>query len=124
MIAVTAGLVCVLAAWCRKRFGAAVGIVAALLFSLDPTVIAHGRYVKNDITVTATAFLAVIAWEWFLNTGKGRALIWSGLALGLALGSKFSAVFLLPVFLVLYFLSEVQRFSLARALRTFAVWES
>src|SRR6202167_3341471 len=105
MIVVTVGLVCVLAAWCRKRFGAAVGIVAALLFSLDPTVIAQGRYVKNDMTVTAMAFLAVIAWEWFLETGKTRALIWSGVALGLALGSKDSAVFLLPVFLVLYLLS-------------------
>ncbi len=127
MIAVTVGLVCVLAAWCRKRFGAAVGIVAALLFSLDPTVIAQGRYVKNDMTVTATAFLAVIAWEWFLNTGKGRALIWSGVALGLAFGSKFSGVFLLPVFLVLYVVHhlyvqhEGRRFSVARASRSFAV---
>src|ERR1700691_262143 len=49
MIAVTVGLVGVLAGWCRRRFGAAVGIAAALLFSLDPTVIAHGRYVKNDM---------------------------------------------------------------------------
>lgn len=106
MIGVTVGLVCVLAAWCRKRFGAAVAIVAALLFSLDPTVIAQGRYVKNDMTVTAMAFLAVIAWEWFLTTGTDRALISSGVALGLALGSKDSAVFLLPVFLVLYVLRE------------------
>ena len=121
MIAITVGLVCVLAAWCRKRFGAAVGIVAALLFSLDPTVIAQGRYVKNDMTVTAMAFLAVIAWEWFLETGKTRALIWSGVALGLALGSKYSAVFLLPVFLILYAIQEWRTFSPARALRSFAV---
>jgi hypothetical protein len=121
MIAVTVGLVCVLAAWCRKRFGAAVGIVAALLFSLDPTVIAQGRYVKNDMTVTAMAFLAVMAWDWFLTTGKDRALISSGLALGLALGSKYSAVFLLPVFLVLYVLHEWRKFSLARFVRSFAV---
>src|SRR5579863_9038596 len=121
MIAVTVGLVCVLAAWCRRRFGAAAGIVAAVLFSLDPTVIAHGRYVKNDMTVTATAFLAVIAWEWFLDSRKVLALIWSGAALGLALGGKFSAVFLLPVFLVLYFVREGRGFSLTRALRSFAV---
>jgi hypothetical protein len=105
MIAVTVGLVCLLGAWCRRRFGAAVGIVAALLFSLDPTVIAQGRYVKNDMIVAATAFLAVIAWEWFLTTGKTAALICSGVALGLALGSKNSAVFLLPVFLILHVLS-------------------
>ena len=121
MIGVTVGLVCVLAGWCRRRFGAAAGIVAALLFSLDPTVIAHGRYVKNDMTVTATAFLAVIAWDWFLRTGKGSALIWSGVALGLALGSKYSAVFLIPVFLVLYLLHEWRKFSPVRFLKSFAV---
>jgi hypothetical protein len=116
MIAVTVGLVCVIAAWCRRRFGAAVGIVAALLFSLDPTVIAQGRYVKNDMAVAATAFLTVIAWEWFLETRKTPALIWSGVALGLALGSKNSAVFLLPVFLVLYVLSGA---GLRPAIRSF-----
>jgi hypothetical protein len=121
MIGVTVGLVCVLSGWCRRRFGAAVGIVAALLFSFDPTVIAHGRYVKNDMTVTAMAFLAVIAWDWFLRTGKGSALIWSGVALGLALGSKYSAVFLLPVFLVLYLFHEWRNFSPVRFLKSFAV---
>lgn len=104
MIGVTVGLVIALAAWCRRRFGAVVGIVAALLFSLDPTAIAHGRYVKNDMTVTAMAFLAVIAWDWFLTSRRRAALVWSGVALGLALGSKFSAVFLLPVFVALYLL--------------------
>ncbi|HEY1760138.1 MAG TPA: glycosyltransferase family 39 protein [Bryobacteraceae bacterium] len=121
MIGMTLGLLCVLAAWCRRRFGAVVGIVAALLFSLDPTVIAHGRYVKNDMTVTATAFVAVIAWEWFLSTRRRAALIWSGVALGLALGSKDSAVFLLPVFLVLYVLQEWRTFSFLRALRSVAI---
>lgn len=119
MIAVTVGLVCMLAAWCRRRFGAAVGIVAALLFSLDPTVIAHGRYVKNDMTVTAMAFLAVIAWDWFLETRKLVALISSGVALGLALGSKNSAVFLLPVFVALYLLRGWA--GSRAALRSFAV---
>src|ERR1035438_2546305 len=33
MIGVTVGLEIALAAWCRRRFGAVVGIVAALLFS-------------------------------------------------------------------------------------------
>lgn len=128
MIAVTVGLLLALAAWCRRKFGTAAGIFAALLFALDPTVIAHGALVKNDMTVTAMAFLAVIAWDWFLETGKGIALAASGVALGLALGSKFSALFLLPVFLILYLLREYRlrerrKFSWARFLRSFAVIE-
>lgn len=119
MIAVTLGLVLLLAAWCRKKFGAPAGVLAAALFALDPTVIAHGRYVKNDMTVTAFAFLAVIAWDWFLETGKGSALLASGLALGLALGSKYSALFLLPVYLFLYLLREGRVLSWPRFAKTF-----
>ncbi len=118
MIAVTVGLLLILAAWCRKRFGATAAVVAACLFALDPTVIAHGRYVKNDMTVTALAFLAVIAWDWYLESGKPLALLSAGLSLGLALGSKYSAVFLLPVFLILYVMREWRRFSLLRSVRT------
>jgi hypothetical protein len=120
MIAVTIGLLLVMAAWCRRRFGPAAGIVAALLFALDPNVIAQGRYVKNDMLVTALSFVAVISWDWFLRTGKGSALIASGIALGLALGSKYSALFLLPVFLILYLLREWHNFSLPRFLKSFA----
>jgi hypothetical protein len=121
MIAVTIGLLLALAAWCRRRFGPTVGIVAAFLFALDPNVIAQGRYVKNDMLVTALAFVAVIAWDWFLETRKGIALTASGLALGLALGSKYSALFLLPVFLILYLLRKWRNFSLPRFLKSFAV---
>ena len=72
MIAISVALVLVLAAWTRRKFGALAGIAAALLFSLDPTVIAHGHYVKNDMTVTALAFVAVIAWNFFLKSGEGK----------------------------------------------------
>jgi hypothetical protein len=120
-IAVTVGLLVVLAAWCRRKFGAVAGVVAAFLFALDPTIIAHGRYVKNDMLVAAMAFVAVIAWDWFLESGQGSALIASGVALGLALGSKYSAVFLLPVFLILYLLKERRDFKWTRCLKSFAV---
>jgi hypothetical protein len=101
MIAVSIGLLIALGLWCRRRFGAPAGFATAALFALDPTVIAHGRYVKNDVTVTAFGFLAVIAWDWYLERRTKLTLISAGAALGLALGSKFSAVYLLPVFVIL-----------------------
>lgn len=121
MIAVTVGLLLAIAWWCKVRFGALAGLVAAVLFAADPTVIAHGRYVKNDMTVTAMAFLAVIAWDWFLRSRRNVALVASGVSLGLALGSKFSAVFLLPVFLLLYVFANWRKFSVVRFVKSFAV---
>lgn len=120
MIAVTNALLLLIAVWTRRRFGAIAGLLSAALFSLDPTVVAHGALVKNDMTVAATSFLAVIAWDWFLRTGKGIALASSGLALGLALCSKYSALFLLPVFLVLYIFEKRGNFSLAHFAKSFA----
>ncbi len=121
MIAVTVGLLLALSAWCKIRFGALAGLIAAVLFAADPTVIAHGRYVKNDMTVTAMAFLAVIAWDWYLRNGRFIALAASGASLGLALGSKFSAVFLLPVFLLLYLLANWRKFSVLHFVKSFVV---
>ncbi len=109
MIGVSAAFVLLLGCWTRARFGPLAGLLAAALFSLDPTVIAHGALVKNDMTVAATSFLAVIAWDWYLRSGKGIALTASGLALGLALCSKYSALFLLPVFFVLYLIPKQSR---------------
>lgn len=120
MIGVSAAFVLLLGLWTKRRFGPLAGLVTAGLFSLDPTVIAHGALVKNDMTVSATSFLAVIAWDWYLRSGKGIALVSSGLALGLALCSKYSALFLLPVFLVLYGLSHRRNPSLRHFAKSFA----
>jgi 4-amino-4-deoxy-L-arabinose transferase-like glycosyltransferase len=114
MIAVNLALVFALAAWCRAKFGAPAGVLAALFLMLDPTVIAHGRYVKNDMMAALTVFLAVIAWEWFLERQKRTALIAAGVALGAAIGTKFSALFLIPVFAILYVVHEGRGVSFRR----------
>src|SRR5580658_7434962 len=46
-------------------------------------------------------FLACIAWGAFLKRPSARRLLTAGLALGLALATKFSALLLLPVLVIL-----------------------
>ena len=121
MIAVTAAAILALAAWTRKRFGTKAALVAACLLGLDPNFLAHGRYVKHDVPVTLFAFLAVIAWEWFLDSHGKLALLAAGAALGLALGTKFNAVFLVPVFVILYVVHERRRLRFFAAARVFAI---
>lgn len=97
-IAVALGLGAALAYWTRARFGASPALLALTLYVADPNMLAHGRYVTTDIWVAAFSFLACILWcEALLR----RTYFWyaaAGIALGLALGSKFSALYLLPVF--------------------------
>jgi hypothetical protein len=90
-IALTALLGLSIALWTRARFGVAPALVALTLYAFDPNIIAHGRYVTNDLAVALFSFLACVAW--------GHPVL-CGLALGLALGSKFSAIFLLPVLVI------------------------
>ena len=88
--------------WTRRHFGAPAALLALFLFATDPNIIAHGRYTTNDLLLALFFFLAVIAWTEYLLRRRVRDLVWSGLALGLALLTKSSAVLLVPVFIVLY----------------------
>ena len=107
-IALTLALGLVLALWTRRRFGAAAGVAALCLYAFDPNLIAHGRYVTGDVAATAFIFLSAITWAEFLETKRWRDLAIAGAVLGLALVSKFSAVFLLPVLAALYWIRRWQ----------------
>ena len=93
-----------MAVWTRRRFGTAVALGALFLFATDPNLIAHGRYVTNDLMVTFFTFVTVMAWAKFLETGRKRDLLAAGVLLGLGLVSKFSGLFLIPVLALLYLL--------------------
>jgi len=87
--------------WTAALFGADAGLFALFLYAFVPTIIAHAQLVTTDVGVAAfaTAFLYYL--RQLLKT-NARKFIWpSGLFLGLALGAKFSAVILLPIYPVL-----------------------
>ncbi len=92
----------VIALWTRRYFNAPAALLALILFSFDPNIIAHGRYITSDLVVALVMFLACAAWFQFLEQRTWRTLIQSGILLGAALLSKASAVILLPMFAALY----------------------
>lgn len=97
VILLTLAFGALMAWWMRREFGAVAALVALALLAFDPNLIAHGRYVTTDLAVTALYFLTCAAWLTWLRGGGKRWLIATGVLLGLALGSKFSAVLLVPV---------------------------
>ncbi|MGA2328150.1 MAG: glycosyltransferase family 39 protein [Bryobacteraceae bacterium] len=107
-IAVTLALGLAVALWTRRKFGAAAAVGALWLYAFDPNLIAHGRYVTGDVMAAAFIFLACIAWARFVETKRWRDLAIAGVVLGLALLTKFSAVFLLPVLAALYWFRRWQ----------------
>jgi 4-amino-4-deoxy-L-arabinose transferase-like glycosyltransferase len=78
-------------------FGARAALVPLALVTLDPNLVAHGRLVATDVGVTL--FLLVTAWMLY-RAARWRPAIWvaaAGVAFGLALGCKYSALLAAPV---------------------------
>jgi len=87
--------------WTRRVFGAGEALLALAFLAFDPNVIAQGRYVTTDLAVALFSFLACVLWADALRTPTWLRVAAAGLALGLALASKFNALFLIPALLVL-----------------------
>jgi hypothetical protein len=91
-------LIVVVWATARTLAGPGAGFLAAGLIALDPGFVAHASIVHTDVgatlTMTSALVLALAA------ARRSSPALWaaSGLALGVALATKFSAVLLLPLF--------------------------
>jgi hypothetical protein len=106
MIALTLCLGLAIALWTRRQFGTLAAVLALLFFVFDPNVIANGRYVKNDVAVALFGFLTCVCWSAYLEKRRRTLLAAAGILLGCAITTKFSALYLLPVLLLLAVLFE------------------
>ncbi len=92
------------------------GVLALVFFAFCPNMLAHGSLITPDITLTAFFFIAVYALRRALVEGTPRSYVLAGVALGLALLSKFTALLLLPIEAV------ILAFAVARGRRPPLVW--
>ena len=84
-----------------RLLGEATALSAVFLYVLDPTILAHSYLVTTDVGVAAFIMLFLLTlWDYLERPGWAR-MLWCGLALAAALGSKFSAVAMLPVAVML-----------------------
>ena len=97
--------------WGKDLFGYMAGLAGLFIYAFMPNIIAHAQLVTTDLGVTAFSFIALYyLWKLTKDPNK-RNLILSGLSLGLALGSKFLAVFLLPIFFILSLVYVRQKYA-------------
>ena len=85
----------------REMFSCTTGLVALVLFTFDPTLLAHGAFVTTDMAATCTIFATCYAlWRWYQKPTWPRAAV-AGIAAGIALGAKHSTVLLAPMLVAL-----------------------
>ena len=85
----------------KKLYGAKAGLLASFLTALSPNILAHTRYVTTDLGIILFYFLSVYFLWRFLQKQTWKNLILLGVVLGCAFASKFTALFIIPVFGIL-----------------------
>ncbi|HOT90013.1 MAG TPA: phospholipid carrier-dependent glycosyltransferase [Anaerolineae bacterium] len=81
--------------------------IGLTLFAFDPNIIANGRIIGNDLAVAGFMFVAVWRLGAYFRRPTPLNLLLTGVAVGLAIASKLTAAFLVPVFLLLTFTSRM-----------------
>lgn len=84
--------------WTKELAGTVAGLFALVLYAFDPNIIGHSHYVTTDIGIAATVFISTYFFVRFLKQPSGKNILLSGIFLGVAQLTKFSAVLLWPLF--------------------------
>ncbi len=102
-------LLLVVFVWARELFGPTAGLIAVLLASCSPNLLAHSGAAALDIGATATLLTAsYFLWRWSREC-KLRYCLLSAVAVSAALTTKFSALAFLPPIGVGYYLLEARK---------------
>jgi 4-amino-4-deoxy-L-arabinose transferase-like glycosyltransferase len=102
-LTVALGILVVLVGWVTARRvtnGVLPATVTAMLLALSPTLITNSRFITPDMPTALLVAVAVLASVRLLRSGSWLAYAVSGLAVGLATSTKYTAVFVaVPVIL-------------------------
>jgi hypothetical protein len=99
--------------WARDLFGTPAGLFALGLYAFSPNLLAHGMLVTSDVPVSSFTILTLYL---FWKCGDQHSWSWdfaTGLALGAAMTTKFSAG-LLPIILIALSFARFGRSALKR----------
>jgi hypothetical protein len=99
LVGLLGGLVLYL--WGRQIAGETAALFALLLYVLDPTIVGHSFLVTLDVGLAAFSLLFLFCLWNYVNAPGRVSLALCGVALGLALCTKFSSVVLVPLAAVL-----------------------
>jgi hypothetical protein len=93
--------------WGKALYGSKAGLFSLLLFCLEPSIIAHSRLVTTDVYAMGAIALATFGlWNWNQRPTAANLLL-AGFLLGLSQIAKYSAVFLVPIFVLIQLLHDL-----------------
>ncbi len=96
-ILLTLALGALIYGYARRLFGSRAALLAVALFSLEPTILAHGRIVHTDIAAALAYLGTCAALHAYLVAPQARRAGLLGVVVGAAFATKYSLLILLPV---------------------------
>lgn len=84
--------------WAKELYGVKAGIFALFLYSFSPDILAHGQISSSDFGFAVFGTISLYYLWKFIQKPSWQSLLVAGFTLGLAQLTKFSAVFLLPIY--------------------------
>jgi dolichyl-phosphate-mannose-protein mannosyltransferase len=93
-------LVLLVFAAAQRLWGAGPALFAAALTAFEPNLVAHAGVVHTDLGAALTFLAAILAWDAVLKRPSPARYALAAAALGAALLTKFSSVYLLPIMLL------------------------
>jgi 4-amino-4-deoxy-L-arabinose transferase-like glycosyltransferase len=116
MVLLTLALGVLIFLYGRQLFSARAAVLSVALFSLEPTMLAHGWIVHTDIAAAFGYLLFLAALQSYYRAPTRLRALWFGVATGFALLTKFSLAILIPVFLcaLVYLAIRAPRFGSSR----------
>lgn len=106
ILATVSGLL--LAIWARELFGVSAACLAVFLWTMSPNILANAALGTQDLAI-AGFFLATVycGWKFALQDSWKWALI-TGAVLGLAQITKYTAILLVPILILQWFLLRIK----------------
>ena len=92
----------VLISWSNQLFTFPRSLLPPFLCALSPNILAHAPLINTDFALATTFVVSIFAVRALLYTPSLTTLAWAGIALGVALLSKLSALVLLPIIALLF----------------------
>lgn len=92
-------------AWARDLFGNSRALVPVIVFAFCPPLLANAPLITTDMPITALMFASLYGWRNYLVRPRIRTLLWTSLSVCAAFATKYSALMLVPLFLLLAILA-------------------
>jgi hypothetical protein len=87
--------------WAKHLYGVSAALFALSLYVLNPLMLAHAAIIGTDMTITCGMFVTAYFFWRFTKAPSGKYILLTGVALGLTLLTRVSAVLLFPIFGIL-----------------------